>query len=121
MLDFVSDVLLRGLVRQGVGGYAKVMSPEFIKAEMELFANQAREVDIIITTANIPGRKAPVLVTAGTVRLMRRGSVVVDLAAANGIRSFSRVPRCTASRCIVSFIFINLCFLVFCLQVVTVN
>ena len=68
----------------GEGGYAKVMSPEFIKAEMELFANQAKEVDIIITTALIPGIKAPVLITAAMVESMRRGSVIVDMAAEQG-------------------------------------
>jgi NAD(P) transhydrogenase len=47
---------------EGVGGYAKEMSPEFIKAEHDLFAKQAKEVDIIISTALIPGRKAPILV-----------------------------------------------------------
>src|SRR5262252_10388571 len=52
----------------GVGGYAKVMSPEFIKAEMALFAAQAKEVDIIITTALIPGKPAPKLITADMVR-----------------------------------------------------
>ncbi|KOR29794.1 NAD(P) transhydrogenase subunit alpha [Achromatium sp. WMS1] len=68
----------------GTGGYAKVMSPEFIKAEMELFAKQAQEVDIIITTAQIPGKKAPVLITEDMVKSMRPGSVVVDLAASQG-------------------------------------
>ncbi len=68
----------------GEGGYAKVMSPEFIKAEMELFAKQAKEVDIIITTALIPGVRAPILITEEMVRSMRRGSVVVDLAAEQG-------------------------------------
>jgi NAD(P) transhydrogenase subunit alpha len=68
----------------GVGGYAKVMSPEFIKAEMALFAKQAAEVDIIITTALIPGKPAPKLVTAETARLMNTGSVIVDLAAEQG-------------------------------------
>jgi H+-translocating NAD(P) transhydrogenase subunit alpha len=68
----------------GGGGYAKVMSPEFIKAEMELFARQAMEVDIIITTALIPGRPAPKLITAGMVESMRDGSVIVDLAAEQG-------------------------------------
>jgi NAD(P) transhydrogenase subunit alpha len=68
----------------GEGGYAKVMSPEFIKAEMELFAKQAKEVDIIVTTALIPGMKAPVLITEDMVRSMRRGSVIVDLAAEQG-------------------------------------
>jgi len=68
----------------GVGGYAKVMSPEFIKAEMALFAAQAKDVDIIITTALIPGKPAPKLITADMVRSMRAGSVVVDLAAEQG-------------------------------------
>lgn len=68
----------------GVGGYAKVMSPEFIKAEMALFAAQAAEVDIIITTALIPGKPAPKLITAEMVRSMRSGSVIVDLAAEQG-------------------------------------
>jgi NAD(P) transhydrogenase subunit alpha len=68
----------------GAGGYAKVMSPEFIKAEMELFARQAMEVDIIITTALIPGKPAPELITAGMVESMRDGSVIVDLAAEQG-------------------------------------
>jgi len=68
----------------GSGGYAKVMSPEFIKAEMELFARQAMEVDIIITTALIPGKKAPELITEGMVESMRDGSVIVDLAAEQG-------------------------------------
>jgi NAD(P) transhydrogenase subunit alpha len=68
----------------GVGGYAKVMSPEFIKAEMELFARQAKEVDIIVTTALIPGKPAPKLITADMVASMRDGSVVVDLAAEQG-------------------------------------
>jgi NAD(P) transhydrogenase subunit alpha len=68
----------------GEGGYAKVMSPEFIKAEMELFARQAMEVDIIITTAQIPGKKAPELITAGMVESMKEGSVIVDLAAEQG-------------------------------------
>jgi NAD(P) transhydrogenase subunit alpha len=68
----------------GEGGYAKVMSDEFIKAEMALFAEQAKEVDIIITTALIPGRPAPLLVTAEMVGLMQDGSVIVDLAAETG-------------------------------------
>jgi NAD(P) transhydrogenase subunit alpha len=68
----------------GEGGYAKVMSDEFIKAEMALFAEQAKEVDIIITTALIPGKPAPKLVTAEMVGLMKDGSVIVDLAAETG-------------------------------------
>ena len=65
-------------------GYAKVMSKEFIDAEMALFAEQAKEVDIIITTALIPGRPAPKLITKEMVDSMKPGSVIVDLAAANG-------------------------------------
>jgi NAD(P) transhydrogenase subunit alpha len=68
----------------GGGGYAKVMSPEFIAAEMALFMAQAKEVDIIITTALIPGKPAPVLITEEMVNAMRAGSVIVDLAAENG-------------------------------------
>lgn len=68
----------------GSGGYAKEMSPEFIAAEMALFAAQAKEVDIIITTALIPGKRAPILITKAMVESMRPGSVVVDLAAEQG-------------------------------------
>src|SRR6478752_6977380 len=68
----------------GGGGYAKTMSPEFIAAEMALFAKQAKDVDIIITTALIPGKAAPVLITEEMVSSMRQGSVVVELAAEAG-------------------------------------
>ncbi len=68
----------------GEGGYAKVMSDEFIKAEMALFAEQAKEVDIIITTALIPGRPAPELIMEDMVKSMKEGSVIVDLAAEMG-------------------------------------
>ncbi len=68
----------------GEGGYAKVMSDEFIKAEMALFAEQAKEVDIIITTALIPGRPAPKLIMTEMVESMKDGSVIVDLAAEQG-------------------------------------
>jgi NAD(P) transhydrogenase subunit alpha len=78
MLDFEDED------GSGEGGYAKVMSDEFIAAEMALFAEQAKEVDIIITTALIPGRPAPRLILAEHVGLMKDGSVVVDLAAETG-------------------------------------
>ncbi|KAI0819108.1 PNTB-domain-containing protein [Irpex lacteus] len=68
----------------GAGGYAKVMSKEFIEAEMKLFMEQARDVDIIITTALIPGKPAPKLITEEMVSAMRQGSVIVDLAAEAG-------------------------------------
>jgi NAD(P) transhydrogenase subunit alpha len=78
MLDFADED------GSGEGGYAKVMSDEFIRAEMALFAEQAREVDIIITTALIPGKPAPRLITAEMVESMKDGSVIVDLAAEQG-------------------------------------
>jgi len=68
----------------GSGGYAKTMSPEFIAAEMALFAKQAKDVDIIITTALVPGKGAPVLISEEMVSSMRQGSVIVDLAAEAG-------------------------------------
>jgi H+-translocating NAD(P) transhydrogenase subunit alpha len=77
MLEFEED-------GSGEGGYAKTMSKEFIDAEMALFAEQAKEVDIIVTTALIPGRPAPELITEDMVKSMREGSVIVDLAAAMG-------------------------------------
>lgn len=68
----------------GTGGYAKEMSDEFIRREMALFHEQAKEVDIIITTALIPGKPAPTLITEDMVRAMKPGSVIVDLAAERG-------------------------------------
>ncbi|KAG7289120.1 hypothetical protein NEMBOFW57_005483 [Staphylotrichum longicolle] len=68
----------------GAGGYAKEMSKEFIEAEMKLFTEQAREVDIIITTALIPGKPAPKLITKAMIEIMKPGSVIVDLAAEAG-------------------------------------
>ncbi len=69
---------------EGGGGYAKLMSKEFIEAEMALFMEQAKEVDIVITTALIPGRKAPILWTEDHVKAMKPGSVIVDMAAETG-------------------------------------
>jgi H+-translocating NAD(P) transhydrogenase subunit alpha len=68
----------------GTGGYAKVMSKGYQEAQMAMFAKQAMEVDIIITTALIPGKPAPVLITEAMVETMRDGSVIVDLAAEQG-------------------------------------
>ena len=68
----------------GAGGYAKTMSKEFIDAEMALFREQAKEIDIIITTALIPGRPAPKLILTDMVEMMKEGSVIVDLAAEQG-------------------------------------
>ena len=76
----------------GVGGYAKVMSEGFQKAQLETFAKQAKDVDIIITTALIPGRPAPKLITTDMVKSMRPGSVIVDLAAEQGGNCELTVP-----------------------------
>lgn len=66
------------------GGYAKTMSDEFIAAEMALFAAQAKEVDIIVTTALIPGKPAPKLISKEIVDTMKPGSVIVDMASPAG-------------------------------------
>ena len=76
----------------GTGGYAKVMSEGFQKAQREVFARQAKEVDVIITTALIPGKPAPKLISAEMVRSMRPGSVIVDLAAEQGGNCELTVP-----------------------------
>ena len=69
------------------------MSDEFIAAEMALFAEQAKEVDIIVTTALIPGRPAPKLITEEMVKSMKNGSVIVDLAAEQGGNCELTVPH----------------------------
>ncbi|MDR2838408.1 MAG: Re/Si-specific NAD(P)(+) transhydrogenase subunit alpha [Azonexus sp.] len=76
----------------GTGGYAKVMSEGFQQAQRETFAQQAKEVDIIITTALIPGKPAPKLITADMVKSMKPGSVIVDLAAEQGGNCELTVP-----------------------------
>ncbi|MBU1237611.1 MAG: Re/Si-specific NAD(P)(+) transhydrogenase subunit alpha [Gammaproteobacteria bacterium] len=68
----------------GGGGYAKVMSEGFQQAQREMYAKQAADVDIIITTALIPGKPAPKLITADMVKSMKAGSVIVDMAAEQG-------------------------------------
>ena len=68
----------------GGGGYAKVMSEGFQQAQRDMYAKQAKEVDIIITTALIPGKPAPRLITAEMVKSMKPGSVIVDMAAERG-------------------------------------
>ncbi|MBF0109746.1 MAG: Re/Si-specific NAD(P)(+) transhydrogenase subunit alpha [Magnetococcales bacterium] len=77
----------------GIGGYAKVMSEGFQKAQQELFAKQALDVDIIITTALIPGKPAPKLITREMVDHMKPGSVIVDLAAEQGGNCEYTVPH----------------------------
>jgi NAD(P) transhydrogenase subunit alpha len=77
---------------EGQGGYAKEMSPAFIAAEMALFRAQAAEVDIVITTALVPGKKAPILLPEDVVTCLKPGSVVVDLAAEQGGNCALTVP-----------------------------
>ncbi len=76
----------------GSGGYARVMSEGFQLAQREMYAKQAREVDIIITTALIPGKPAPRLITADMVQSMKPGSVIVDMAAERGGNCELTVP-----------------------------
>ena len=76
----------------GVGGYAKVMSEGFQKAQRDVFAKQAKDVDIIITTALIPGKPAPRLITEEMVKSMKQGSVIVDMAAEQGGNCELTVP-----------------------------
>jgi NAD(P) transhydrogenase subunit alpha len=73
-----------GETGEGTGGYAKELSEEAHRKEVELLAKAVKENDIIITTAAIPGRPAPKLITADMVRSMKPGSVIVDLAAESG-------------------------------------
>jgi NAD(P) transhydrogenase subunit alpha len=76
----------------GGGGYAKVMSEGFQHAQREMYAKQAKDADIIITTALIPGKPAPKLITAEMVKSMRPGSVIVDMAAEQGGNCELTVP-----------------------------
>ena len=77
----------------GGGGYAKVMSEGFQQAQREMYAKQAKEVDIIVTTALIPGKPAPRLITAEMVKSMKPGSVIVDMAAEQGGNCELTVPN----------------------------
>lgn len=69
---------------EDTGGYAKAQGEDFLRRQRELMARVVAESDVVITTANVPGRKAPVLVTADMVEAMNPGSVIVDLAAERG-------------------------------------
>jgi H+-translocating NAD(P) transhydrogenase subunit alpha len=69
---------------EAAGGYAKQMDEEFYRKQREQLAKVAADCDVVITTAAIPGRKSPLLITAGAVEAMRPGSVIVDLAAERG-------------------------------------
>ena len=69
---------------EATGGYAKQMSDEFLKKEQEAIATRLAKVDVVISTAQVFGKRAPVLITAAMVKLMKPGSVIVDLAAEQG-------------------------------------
>ncbi len=79
---FVENVA--GIEGEGAGGYASEMSPEYQKAQAELVSNHIAKQDIVITTALIPGRPAPRLISDAQLRTMKPGSVIVDMAAASG-------------------------------------
>src|SRR3954465_7544 len=83
---------------QDAGGYAKELSEGHIKREQELIHKHATQSDVIITTALVPGRRAPMLVSAETVRAMRPGSVIVDLAGEQGGNCELTVPGETVVR-----------------------
>lgn len=70
--------------QEGTGGYAREQSEDFLRRQRELIGDRVAASDVVITTAAIPGRRAPILVTADMVRRMRPGSVIVDLAAETG-------------------------------------
>ncbi|WWP01166.1 MAG: Re/Si-specific NAD(P)(+) transhydrogenase subunit alpha [Candidatus Dasytiphilus stammeri] len=78
------ELNLTGHLESSDGCYARVMSDNFLKSEIELLTSQVKEVDIIITTAMIPGKPAPVLITREMVETMKTGSIIVDLAAQTG-------------------------------------
>jgi NAD(P) transhydrogenase subunit alpha len=79
-------------IAQGVGGYARPMPASWMQRQATLVAERAKQADIVITTALIPGRKAPMLLSAETVAQMKPGSVVVDLAAGKGENGSGNCP-----------------------------
>jgi NAD(P) transhydrogenase subunit alpha len=83
---------------EGAGGYAKEVSAEFLRKQQEIVRQRILQADVVITTALVPGRPAPKLVPAETVRGMRAGSVIVDLAAEQGGNCELTVPGETVVR-----------------------
>ncbi|MES2072382.1 MAG: Re/Si-specific NAD(P)(+) transhydrogenase subunit alpha [Pseudomonadota bacterium] len=71
-------------IAQGTGGYARAMPADWMRRQAELVHERAKQADIIITTALIPGRKAPILISEETVKAMKPGSVIVDMAVEQG-------------------------------------
>ena len=78
------EVDLGGLQTEDSGGYAREVTEEVMQRSRELIAKQAKVTDVIITSAQVPGRRAPLLVTAEAVAGMKRGSIIVDLAGSTG-------------------------------------
>jgi len=78
------EVDLGGLKTEDAGGYAVELSEEALQRGRDLIAEHAKTADVVITTAQVPGRRAPLLVTAEAVNGMRRGAIIVDLAGATG-------------------------------------
>ncbi|NDF13131.1 MAG: Re/Si-specific NAD(P)(+) transhydrogenase subunit alpha, partial [Proteobacteria bacterium] len=88
-------------IAQGVGGYARPMPATWMQRQAHLVAERAKQADIVITTALIPGRPAPMLLSAETVAQMKPGSVVVDLAAGKGINGSGNCPLTEANQIVV--------------------
>jgi len=78
------EVDLGGIATEDVGGYARELTPEALQRGRDLIAKQARNADVIITTAAVPGKRAPLMMNDEAVLAMKRGSVIVDLAAPTG-------------------------------------
>jgi H+-translocating NAD(P) transhydrogenase subunit alpha len=83
---------------QGVGGYARPMPPNWLQRQAALIHERAKQADIVITTALIPGRPAPTLISVDTVQSMKPGSVIVDLAAGRGPDGGGNCPLTEADR-----------------------
>jgi NAD(P) transhydrogenase subunit alpha len=78
------EVDLGGISTEDAGGYAKELSEEALQRGRDLIAERARSQDVVITTAQVPGRRAPLMMNAGAVEGMRPGSIIIDLAGASG-------------------------------------
>jgi NAD(P) transhydrogenase subunit alpha len=92
------EVDLGGLKTEDAGGYALELTEEAMERGRDLIATHARTADVVITTAQVPGRRAPLLVTEEAVNGMKRGSVIVDLAGATGGNCAAGVPGQTIER-----------------------
>lgn len=88
-------------IAKGVGGYARPMPAAWMQRQAQLVAERAKQADIVITTALIPGRKAPTLLSAQTVSEMKPGSVVIDLAAGKGENGSGNCPLTEADQIVV--------------------